>query len=252
MKIWAWKMLRRFRYRITHTSKFPKGDLMSFLICLADRGFEPKHIVDVGANRGKWSQKARTIFPRCDFTLIEPQIEMKPFLDRFCRGHEGSRWLNAGVGAEMGRLPFTVCPNTVSSSFVHTAEQAKAAGFPRRSVRVITLDHLVANEIHTMPDMVKVDAEGFEPQIMRGAETLIGKTELFLLEAQFFGPQANPCRVAKLIGLMDELGYAPYDFTTFQKRPHDNANGLCEIAFARENGTLRSFHGWRTPAEDAA
>ena len=35
------------------------------------------------------------------------------------------------------------------------------------------------------------DAEGFEPHVMRGAQSLIGKTEVFLLEACLKPPPPN-------------------------------------------------------------
>ena len=113
------KLWQRLRYRITHTTRFPKGDLVSFFLNLADRGFRPKHILDIGANRGKWSREAYRVFPECSFTLVEPQIEMKPKLDAFCRVCPNAKWINAGAGAQDGVLPFTVVPDTVSSSFAY-------------------------------------------------------------------------------------------------------------------------------------
>ena len=59
------KLLNWFHYRITHTRKFPKGDLVSFFQLVSASGFIPSHIIDVGANRGKWSRKAHAVFPDC-------------------------------------------------------------------------------------------------------------------------------------------------------------------------------------------
>lgn len=246
------RWMQQFRFRVTHWSKFPKADLVSSLMNLSARGFEPKHIVDVGANRGKWSRKASWVFPNSKFTLLEPQIEMQAQLDRFCNEVPNAQWLNVGAGSKMGELPLTLHPDTVSTTFNMSLEEAQAAGLQQRVVPVVTLDHIVAEVIHTVPELVKIDAEGFEQEIIRGASTLVGKTELFLLEAHFFGGDDNPCSVSELITMMADLGYTPYDFTGFHKRPHDGALGLCEIAFARKQGTLRKFVGWQTPLDRAA
>ncbi len=64
------------RYRITHTTKFPKGDLLSTLYNFSRRGFQPACIVDVGANRGKWSQNAMLVYPDAEYLMLEPQAEM--------------------------------------------------------------------------------------------------------------------------------------------------------------------------------
>ena len=230
---------QRFRYRITHTSRFPKGDLISFFVNLADRGFKPRHIVDVGANRGKWSREALRIFPDCAFTLIEPQVEMESQLDQFCQRCPNVRWINAGVGADIGELEFTVVPDTVSSSFAYPDDVATAAGYERRIVPVITLDHLVENEIHTVPDLVKIDAEGFEYNIMQGAQSLIGKTEVFLLELPLVEVPEGWHSFSELVTMMADFGYEPYEFTGFIKMKCDSATRLCEIAFARRSGILR-------------
>lgn len=237
-------VFHRVNYRVIHRDKFPKGDLLTFCRNIARRGFYPRHIVDVGANKARWSGKARKIFPQATFTLIEPQIEMKPYLDRFCATAKDSRWINAGVGSANGTAIFTVHPDTVSSSFTNTKEEAAENGWQQREVPVITLDHLCTNVIDCIPEMVKVDAEGFEYEILKGAQTLFGKTELFLLELPFFAPRPQGLSFDQMIQIMADYGYKPYDFTTFQRRPYDGAPGLCELAFAKEQGILRSYHGW--------
>ncbi len=230
---------RKFRYRITHASRFPKGDLTSFLWNLYDLGFRPKHIVDVGANRGRWSEKAQQVFPDCSFTLLEPQIEMKAELDGFCRKVPNARWINAGAGDELGILQFTVVPDTVSSTFTISESDN---GYEQRQVKVVTLDHLVENEINAIPDLVKIDAEGFELRILQGAQSLIGKTEVFLLELPLIDPPPGWSSFSEIITQMGEYGYEPFEFTTFLRLKGDPATRLCEIAFARRNGMLRANH----------
>jgi FkbM family methyltransferase len=242
------KLMQAFRFRLMRCFKFPKGNVTSCLLNLAERGFEPHHIFDVGANKASWSRCARRVYPRCGITLIEPQIEMKMHLDAFCSRNEGCRWVLAGAGAEPGELPLTVHPDTVSSTFVFSQERADAAGLQRRMVPIVTLDSLVEENGGIVPDIVKIDAEGFESQILQGAKRLLGRTELFFLEVHLFGDRPNPSGFVEMTATMDDLGYVPYDFTWFGKRPHDGAIGLCEVAFARKSGTLRSYLGWNKPA----
>jgi hypothetical protein len=49
---------------------------------------------------------------------------------------------------------------------------------------------------------------------------------------------------AETIAFMDERGYVVYDFTGVQPRPYDGALGLCEVAFAKSDGLLRSSLDW--------
>lgn len=245
------EMLRdRFRFRLTHSSRFPKGDLISFFLNIRERGFEPACIVDIGANRGKWTSKAMRVFPHAEYFLVEPQQEMAAELDRLRDKQPNVKWLNAGVGDQCGELPFTVVPDTVSSSFTFSAADAEASGYQQRKIPLVTLNEIVDNHIGMIPDLVKIDAEGFESRIMSAASKLIGKTELFLLEAPLVDPPNGEwSSFIELITMMKEMQYEVYDFTSFQRRPFDGAVGLCEIAFVRRGGLLRQYSGW--VAQDA-
>lgn len=236
--------LGHFGYRAVRADNMPLGSLTAFCRGIAARGFTPRTVLDVGANRGDWSREVRAVFPQAKFILIEPQAELGPALDAFCASAPGSRWIAAGAGAQPGELKFTVCPDTVSSSFAIPAEQAAREGLRQRSVPVVTLDD-VCREAGVVPEMVKLDVEGFEAEVLKGAGTLIGRTELFLVEATFGNPRPGAPNFLEIVSLMARYGYQAYDFTNFQHRPHDGALGLCEMAFALEQGQLRRDLRWR-------
>jgi hypothetical protein len=45
--------------------------LDSFFSLLKERGFAPKHIMDIGANHGNWTRTALKYFPDAYYTLVE-------------------------------------------------------------------------------------------------------------------------------------------------------------------------------------
>ena len=55
----------------------PRGHLKLFFSMLQGRSFAPKHIMDVGANHGKWTRVALKYFPDAYYTLIEPQDHLR-------------------------------------------------------------------------------------------------------------------------------------------------------------------------------
>ncbi len=75
---------------------------------------------------------------------------------------------------------------------------------------------------------------------MRGASRLIGVTEVFFLEAHLLEPDPHPCGFVELVTQMAELGYLPFDFTWFGRLKNPHAIDLCEIAFVRRDGILRT------------
>lgn len=236
---WTRRLLRALRCKFVHGTHFPKANLPSTLLNIAARGFQPKHIVDVGAHKSRWSLDARLAFPDATFTLIEPQIELERYLRSFCAKQPGSRYLIAGAGAEKGELLFTVCPTISASNFVTTAEDGTRRGFKQRVVPVVTVDDIIRSE-GRVPDILKIDAEGFEQKVIEGASLAVGKTELVFLEAHFQGHPGDPSDFATLVSFMADRDYVPYDFTWFGRHGTDGSLFLCEIAFALRNGYLRA------------
>jgi FkbM family methyltransferase len=222
----------------------PVGDRMLFLEDLKARGFNPSRIVDVGAHSAEWSLMARSRWPDAWFTLIEPQAEMKPNLDDFCR-HPRARWIQAGAGREVGTSVLAIDPDPTSSTFAYTEEEAEQAGLrERRAVPLVTLDSVWAESGEPTPELVKLDVEGLELDVLRGAETFLGSTELFLVEVSFFRWSSNWPSIVDVVDFMAEWGYVPYDLCWFLRRPLDGALALADVAFALEEGFLRSSNDW--------
>jgi len=232
---------RRAGLSLTWSSTLPKANLESMFRVLLAQRLEVTHILDIGANRAGWSSEASGFYPRARYTLVEPQEELAGFIEPFCAKHPGSEWIRAGVGAREEIRDFVVDPGTVSSSF-YTPEANRTAGQEVRRVKVVTLDSIV--ERRGVPQVLKIDAEGAEMEILQSATSVLGKTELILLELPFFSFHPNVPTFSTMVTHMANQGYEPYYFTWFHPRPRDGAQGLCELAFALRAGKLRAQQGW--------
>ena len=154
------RRLRRIRERRERRRQTPRANLRRFLASVRERGLDPRHVVDVGANVGRWTERALQAFPTCRITMLEPQVEMTRHLERLCAAHERARWIQAAVGKACGEAVLTVNDDPTSSSLAYSAEDAAAHGWERRVVPVVTLDHLAKAELKAIPEIVKLDAEG--------------------------------------------------------------------------------------------
>ena len=77
-------LLAKVGYRIQKTNGKPVLDenrknqlLFNFYSILQRFNFNPKHIVDIGANHGSWTREALKYFPDAYYTLLEPQHWLK-------------------------------------------------------------------------------------------------------------------------------------------------------------------------------
>ena len=228
--------LKRCGYQLVRVSACPTP-LEQFFGMLKRQGFRPKHVIDVGANMGKWTRQALRYFPDARYTLIEPQQHLRQHVqDLFDRGYK-IEWLTAGAGDKQGVLSFTMHRRHDSCSFLPTREQAAANGLAQIQVEVRTLNEVARSGDAPPPEMVKIDAEGFDLKVLAGASDLIGTTDIFLLETSIV-ERAFENSACAVISKMADLGYRLIDITDLNRSPKDDVLWLCEFAFLRDDSTL--------------
>ena len=177
------------------------------------RGFRPTLVFDIGAADGTWTAAVRPIFPEARFVLVEPRrTSVEPTV-------------RAGVGAQEGTATLT---DWDTGSTLLAVDPSDVTQY---QVPVTTLDRLAAQ--FGMPDFVKLDVEGFELEALRGAGTLFGRTELFVIEVAMYRFMERPM-FHEIVAFMAEREYFVYDIAGFIRRPYDGAVSLMDLCFAQK------------------
>jgi FkbM family methyltransferase len=209
-----------------------------FFPLLRQLGFAPRHVVDVGANRANWTRAAFKYFRDPVYTLVEPQDHLRSYIQDLVAQGCKLNWINAGCADFCGTLPLIVSYRDDSSTFVDRHDNPTTQ---RITVPIITLNQLVASSGAGLPEMVKIDAEGFDLKVLAGASDLLGKTDIFLVEAAVWGVgagRANDNSVAKVVSFMAKAGYNLMDITDLNRGPKNGVLWLCELAFLRDESPL--------------
>ncbi len=213
------------------------GNITSFLQDVKARGFYPKFVLDVGASDGSWSQIAKSEFPDASFLLLEPRPYLQNKLESFCQKYPKSHFKMVAAGAAAGSVKMTDW-DTASTLLPVPANGASVFEVP-----VVTCDELF--QADSAPDLVKLDVEGFEIEVLRGAASLFGKTELFIIEVGMDRYGTPRPMAYEVINFMASRDYHIYDIPGFIRRPCDGAVGLMDICFAFDGGLLRrNSHKW--------
>ena len=223
----------------------PIGDIFFLLYDLKLRGFECSHILDVGAHSAVWARTAKKVFPDAVIYLIEPLKELESNLRKFTEDYPSSKYFLNGAGSKEETLYMTVSEALEGANFLQEENIYLKNSSVQREIKIITIDSLIQKKEIEIPQLVKMDIQGFELEALKGADLLFGKTEAFILEASFYEFIKGTPLVSEVITFMSDKGYELYDFAGFLRRPYDRALGQMDICFARKNGFLRSSDNWR-------
>ena len=239
MKRLIQRTVNRLGYRLIKIEppKPPQeASMRPLFLSLIQGGFEPRCIIDVGANRGIWTRAAIKHFPRAKFVMVEPHADLKRYSSDLLKAEGQVQWITAGVADRTAVLPFHIARRDDSGSFVDGWSEPPAQGDSIVNVEVTTLNELARLHCPEGADIVKIDAEGLDLKVLAGASELLGKTDLFLVEAAVF-PRADNS-LAEVVCRMTAAGYRTVEITDVNRSPRHGIAWLCELAF------LRNGCGW--------
>lgn len=205
---------------------------------LADRGFRPAVVFDIGAADGGWALNALRCWPEAKVVCFEPLPARQAALKKIERQSRGQiKHFQCGLGDFDGELEMGVTDDLWASSFAY-------AGSSTLKLPVHRLDTLLAEQTIPRPDFIKVDVQGYEQRVLVGGEQTFGLAEAVILECQFlpFCPEMRT--LDETITDMSQRGFIPYEFVDFLRRPLDNAMGQCDLLFVRRDHKLVSDHRW--------
>jgi FkbM family methyltransferase len=177
--------------------------------------------------------------------LIEPQDEMEPFLSELIKTVPNCHWVQAGAGRKSGELVQTIWEDYAGSSFLPEVNADLLRSGKQRKTKIVTLDYLLTDTYpQFVPDLVKLDIQGYELEALSGADTLFGRTEIFILEVSLFEFMPRQPIARGMISFMSARGYELYDIPGFSRRPHDGALGQMDLAFVKSAGFFRKVTEW--------
>ena len=132
----------------------------------------------------------------------------------------------AGAGSAPGEMTFMVSADSVGSSFVTPGMSVRE----HRPVPVITINSLLEDGSISMPQLVKLDVEGFELEALRGGDQLFGNTEVFILEVTPGPPQAHRPVFHEVASFMAGRGYYIVDLL-YQRPNPDGVLAALDVCF---------------------
>ncbi|OFY88318.1 MAG: FkbM family methyltransferase [Bacteroidetes bacterium RIFCSPLOWO2_12_FULL_31_6] len=222
-------------------AKNDKNKLLdNFYNILKQMDLKVNHIVDIGANHGTWTREALLHFPNAHYTMIEPQEWLKPSFQDLLDNNAKISFHAVGAGKEEGSFKFTIADRDDSCTFKYTKEEAEKMNLKQIEIPVVTLNSLLKNSNKPTPNIVKIDAEGLDIEVLEGASDLIGKTEVFMVEAGVVN-KAFANSVLDVVSYMDNKGYRLFEITDLNRPFNPKVLWLTELVFIKKDGIIDSY-----------
>lgn len=183
---------------------------VDYLKKLKSEGFEPKVIYDIGACVLHWTNEARMIWPTAEFFAFEamPECEFL-YRDQKIGYHIGV--LSDQPGKEVEFYQNTYHPGG-NSYYKENAEVNPEA--PKyfneshlRRYKTATLDSVQRLKKLPMPDLIKMDVQGAELDVLKGAKDCLARVSHVILELQKVEYNKGAPLREQVIFWMEEQGF---------------------------------------------
>ena len=180
---------------------------------LAQMGYQPEFIVDVGASTGHWSHIACRAFPKSRFYLIEPLLERYQQRDNTIYAlHPEFITIASAVGDKAGEMELNISPDLYSSSFLDGAETSPDRHWDRAQVPVRTLDEISSTLPIQGRGLLKIDVQLAEHLVLDGAIRFLEQVDVICLELSLerFAPVAKT--LIEMVTKLHDLGFEYFDY----------------------------------------
>ncbi len=194
-------MLRAARYRW----KLNKPEIADMLMRLSAGGTA----IDCGGHKGAYSYwMARRVGPRGKVITIEPQPRMVQIMHAsFPKGWKPRmNIVQAAAPDHAGDSVLKMRPSSTHGATLDDFE--KGAEFVSVPVKLVTIDQLVTDSSCDRVDFIKIDAEGHEIAVVRGAMATVAKFKpALLIESEARSHDGSDDHIQTLSSLLAPHGY---------------------------------------------
>ena len=215
--------------------KFTAGYLRRFQ-------FAARTIFDVGVCQGTF--QLYEAFAGRRLVLIDPLPESEVRV-RARFPDLSFEFIATGLGAAEGSAILNLTETPAKTGIPERTPLTAERVIERRTIDITTLDRIVEKTPYAEPFGLKLDTEGYELEILRGAEHALRKTEFIIAEISIKKRFVNGYRFSEAIALLSARGFELIDILNL----HAGAPRFYDCVFVRRDHPLFSGKAGRPSKE---
>ena len=208
-KIIHW-LLNRFGYQLRN----PRKEAEQLKIRKWDflRKVPIKTIIDVGANEGQFVDEILHVFPLAEIYSFEPLSDCYEKLTANFRNNRKVHTYNFALGEEDGEVTFSRSSASPSSSILKMGELHKSlyphtANLVEEKVKIKRLDDVLAQMTMENEVLLKIDVQGAEEKVIKGAPDVLKKANMIITEVSYATLYENQPLFRDIMTLLEKYGF---------------------------------------------
>jgi FkbM family methyltransferase len=220
--------------KLKQSSKLPKRDMFNHIMLLKEINFEPGFILDIGAYRGQWSKQVRQIYPNVKMVMFEAQESKTEELIKIKMEVEPCELFITLLGSETRENVVFYEMETGSSIYEENTNYERTI----RHKKMKKLDDFDLKFDLFSGGFLKLDVQGSEIDVIRGAKKIIERTDVVLMEMNLLNYNEGAPALNVVIQELDNLGFSVFDICD-EHRTHQGILFQIDVIFMRTDSEIR-------------
>jgi len=249
----GYEIFRRYYY------DFNADDSIQKILKHVGINFNNIIILDVGANVGQSVDRFRRYMPNSKIFSFEPNPEVFSKLLLKEKIDKNLKCFNLGVGSIKKTIPFFINPDSGSNSFYkinldgdsfalsHSEEAKKNHNKTTLkqtveynteiNVPVDTLNNICNSENINNIDILKIDTQGYEEEVLKGADSILSNTLIVEAEVMFGDSYEKSSTLRGIESQLHKFGFILWEIPYIGKFATDDFNRInfIDVQFVNMN-----------------
>ena len=222
------------------------NNIESSLIRINNLGFKPKLIFDGGANQGEFTHFCTRLWPEATIACFEVLPHRVVELKQFAQKHPNVKVFPVLLGEEnRDRVPFYELEGKAETAS-SILDATNSFNIPPKYHSMRTVDDIIAKEFNgRAPDLIKLDVQGYELEILKGAEENLEQIQAIVAELAVLELYQDVPLLSEVVEWFRQRHWETYDLCGFWRRPLDLAMWNVDFLFVPRDHFLRQNKSYR-------
>lgn len=226
-----------------------RADAVCSLLLLQSKGLPVNTVVDIGAAEGSFFliRGEVGLYPDARHFFVDAMEENTPLYERVARSFPATHAIAAVANLD-GETEIRVDPGAYNTH-IHGL-QPDQESYGDRRIPLRTLDRLCRERPQlTGPYLLKIDVQGGELDVLRGATHVLADTSIIVLEAQVCLFRDT---LPDIVHFLQIRGFTLYDITDLSYYQSDGTLYQCLAVFIARKYDFRKMDPWGDPQKERA